>query len=144
MARPRGGSRSSPGTFSRLHLTVECPTEFGQTVHVSGSSILAGLRYPSLVRRECFVWLHQDNLDGLVAVGRVTLPSSTSFKFALAAPLRPTRNHMVTVCLHTRYSTNNQDAGHLLSRWRTDNHVCPLRKDSHKSTMPDRGVSAVR
>lgn len=62
MARPREGSRSSPGTFSRLHLTVECPTEFGQTVHVSGSSILAGLRYPSLVRRKCFVWLHQDKL----------------------------------------------------------------------------------
>lgn len=39
----------SHGLFSRLHLTVECATAFGQTVHVSGSSLLAGLSYPSLV-----------------------------------------------------------------------------------------------
>lgn len=52
MAGPsaKGNRKTSPGMFSRLHLTVECPTEFGQTVHVSGSSFLAGLRYPSLVR----------------------------------------------------------------------------------------------
>lgn len=52
MAGPNAKSnrKTSPGMFSRLHLTVECPTEFGQTVHVSGSSFLAGLRYPSLVR----------------------------------------------------------------------------------------------
>ncbi|CBJ31301.1 Trehalose 6-phosphate synthase, family GT20 / Trehalose 6-phosphate phosphatase [Ectocarpus siliculosus] len=35
--------------FSRLNLTVECPTEFGQTVHVSGSSFLAGVSNPSLL-----------------------------------------------------------------------------------------------
>lgn len=43
------GSSTSHGMFSRLHLTVECPTEFGQTVHVSGSSFLAGVSNPSLV-----------------------------------------------------------------------------------------------
>lgn len=46
--RSRGAS-TSHGMFSRLHLTVECPTEFGQTVHVSGSSFLAGVSNPSLV-----------------------------------------------------------------------------------------------
>lgn len=48
-AKDNTGRVASPGMFSRLHLTVECPTKFGQTVHVSGSSFLAGLRYPSLV-----------------------------------------------------------------------------------------------
>lgn len=43
------GASTSHGMFSRLHLTVECPTEFGQTVHVSGSSFLAGVSNPSLV-----------------------------------------------------------------------------------------------
>ena len=43
------GSSTSHGMFSRLNLTVECPTEFGQTVHVSGSSFLAGVSNPSLV-----------------------------------------------------------------------------------------------
>lgn len=43
------GSSTSHGMFSRLHLTVECPTDFGQTVHVSGSSFLAGVTNPSLV-----------------------------------------------------------------------------------------------
>lgn len=46
--RSRGAS-TSHGMFSRLNLTVECPTEFGQTVHVSGSSFLAGVSNPSLV-----------------------------------------------------------------------------------------------
>eukprot|EP00904_Undaria_pinnatifida_P011972 jgi/Undpi1/7905/HiC_scaffold_24.g10377.m1 len=43
------GSSTSHGMFSRLNLTVECPTEFGQTVHVSGSSFLAGVSNPSLL-----------------------------------------------------------------------------------------------
>lgn len=43
------GASTSHGMFSRLHLTVECPTEFGQTVHVTGSSFLAGVSNPSLV-----------------------------------------------------------------------------------------------
>lgn len=47
-ARTRGSS-TSHGMFSRLNLTVECRTEFGQTVHVSGSSFLAGVSNPSLV-----------------------------------------------------------------------------------------------
>lgn len=46
--RSRGAS-TSHGMFSRLNLTVECPTEFGQTVHVSGSSFLAGVSNPALV-----------------------------------------------------------------------------------------------
>lgn len=47
-SRSRGAS-TSHGMFSRLNLTVECPTEFGQTVHVSGSSFLAGVSNPALV-----------------------------------------------------------------------------------------------
>ncbi|CAM9322431.1 unnamed protein product [Pylaiella littoralis] len=43
------GASTSHGMFSRLNLTVECPTEFGQTVHVSGSSFLAGVSNPSLL-----------------------------------------------------------------------------------------------
>ena len=48
---PNRRASTSHGMFSRLHLTVECPTKFGQTVHVTGSSFLAGVSNPSLVRR---------------------------------------------------------------------------------------------
>eukprot|EP00752_Nemacystus_decipiens_P011628 g10323.t1 len=46
--RSRGAS-TSHGMFSRLNLTVECPTEFGQTVHVSGCSFLASVSNPALL-----------------------------------------------------------------------------------------------
>ncbi|KAG5184819.1 trehalose 6-phosphate phosphatase [Tribonema minus] len=44
--RPQGGAQSH-GLFSRLHLRVTCATEFGQTVHVSGSSFMVGKQDPS-------------------------------------------------------------------------------------------------
>lgn len=56
--RPRGSS-TSHGMFSRLNLTVECPTEFGQTVHVSGSSFLAGVSNPSLVSDLCCLHVYE-------------------------------------------------------------------------------------
>lgn len=38
---------SSAGLFCRLHLRVNCATEHGQAIHVSGSSLLAGQADPS-------------------------------------------------------------------------------------------------
>ena len=46
--------------FSRLNLTVECPTEFGQTVHVSGCSFLASVSNPALVS----VWFSSRSAGG--------------------------------------------------------------------------------
>ncbi|CAM9720797.1 unnamed protein product [Discosporangium mesarthrocarpum] len=47
-SRKSASPQASHGMFSRLHLTVTCHTDFGQTVRVSGSSLLAGVYDPTV------------------------------------------------------------------------------------------------